>query len=82
MEDMGSINSIHNSTVREDENGDTKMKVVIEKETDLLGDEYLHQEEVTANIGMNDKNLLLEVDDAQYIIPLAIIKGLEAMNNR
>ncbi len=58
------------------------MKIIIDKETDKLGDEYLHQEEVTANIGMNDENLLLEVDDVQYIIPLAIIKGLEVMNNR
>lgn len=58
------------------------MKIIIDKETDKLGGEYLHQEEVTANIWMNDENILLEVDDAQYIIPLAIIKGLEVMNNR
>ena len=64
------------------------MKVIIEKQTDKLGDEYLEQEEVAADITLidntfgqrRDRNLIIEVDKALYIIPFAIIKGLEIMN--
>lgn len=56
------------------------MKVIIEKQKDKLGDEYMGQEEVTANITLSDNNIIMEVDDALYVIPLAIIKGLEIVS--
>lgn len=65
------------------------MKVVIEKQTDKLGDEYMDQEEVPADISLvdnsfgqrRDRSLIIEVDNVLYIIPFAIIKGLEIMND-
>jgi len=56
------------------------LKVIIEKQKDKLGDEYMGQEEVTANITLSDNNIIMEVDDALYVIPLAIIKGLEIVS--
>lgn len=61
----------------------------IEKQTDKLGDEYLEQGEVSADIRLventfgqrRDRNLIIEVDNALYVIPYALIKGLEIMND-
>ena len=57
------------------------LKVIIEKQKDKLGDEYMEQEEVTADITLSDNNIVMEVDDALYVIPLAIIKGLEIVSS-
>lgn len=55
------------------------MKVIIEKQTDKLGDEFLNGEEVTADIELNGKNIIMEVDNVVYVIPLAVIKGLDSV---
>lgn len=55
------------------------MKVIIEKRTNKLGDEFLNQEEVTADIELGVKSIIMEVDNVLYIIPMAVIKGLESV---
>jgi len=52
------------------------MKIVIEKQTDKLGDEYLEQEEVIADIRRNDDELIVEVDNVLYVIPFKLVKCL------
>jgi hypothetical protein len=52
------------------------MKIIIEKQTDKLGDEYLEQEDVVADILRNNDELIIEVDDRLYVIPFKIIKCL------
>lgn len=58
------------------------MKVIIEKLKDKLGGEYLEQEDVIADIRLTDDNIIMEVDNSLYVVPLAIIKGLEIMDKR
>lgn len=55
------------------------MKVIIEKQTNKLGDEFLNEEEVTANIELSSRSITMEVDNVLYIIPMAVIKGLESV---
>ena len=52
------------------------MKIVIEKKTNKLGDEYLDEEEIIADIWRDDDRLIIEVDNTRYIIPFKIITCL------
>jgi hypothetical protein len=57
----------------------TSLKVVIKKQTDKLGDEYLDEEDVVADIDLSGNDIIMSVDDVMYIIPLAVINGLKSM---
>lgn len=57
-----------------------KLKVVIKKQMDKLGDEFLDEEEVTADIGLSSDEITMKVDDVMYVIPLAVINGLVSMS--
>lgn len=52
------------------------MKIIIEKQYDNLGGEFLKQDEVVAEIYMNSDELILKVDDVMYAIPKLMIKAL------
>jgi phosphoribosyl-ATP pyrophosphohydrolase len=52
------------------------MELIIKKQTDKLGEEYLNQEDVIADIRRNGEKLIVEVDDTMYIIPFDIIAHL------
>lgn len=62
--------------------GGINLEVFVEKQMDKLGDEYLEQDKVVADITLNGKDVIIEVDHNLYIIPLAIIKALEIDNDR
>lgn len=53
------------------------MKIAIKKQTDKLGDEYLDEEEVYADIWKSGDDLAIEVDEKLYIIPFKLITCLE-----
>lgn len=56
------------------------MKVLIEKkEKDPTHHHHWYNSvgEVTANIDIEDRNMLFDVDEVRYVIPLAIIKAVE-----
>lgn len=55
------------------------MKVIIEKQTNKLGDEFLDEEEVIADIELSGNDIMVEVDNAMYVIPLAVINGLKSV---
>ena len=55
------------------------MKVIIQKQMDELGDEFLDEEEVVADIGLSGDDITMKVDNVMYIIPLAVINGLKSM---
>ena len=53
-----------------------RMKVIIQKQFDKSGDEYLNEEEVTADIKSMDDTLFVDVDDVLYEIPIEVLKGV------
>lgn len=55
------------------------MKVVIKKQKDKLGDEFLDEEDVTADIDLSGNDIIMSVDDVMYIIPLAVVNGLKSV---
>jgi hypothetical protein len=59
--------------------GGVKLKVIIQEQTDELGDEFLDEEEVTADIGLNRDDITMKVDNVLCIIPLAIINGMKSV---
>lgn len=61
--------------------GGAKLKVIIQKQTDKLGDEFLDEEEVTADIELSGSDIIMEVDNVMYVIPLAAINGLLKSKN-
>ena len=52
------------------------MKIVIEKQYDELGGEFLQQDEVVAEMYTNDDELIIKVDGVLYAIPKLVIKAL------
>lgn len=52
------------------------MKIVIEKQYDELGGEFLQQDEVVAEIYANADELIIKVDDVLYAIPKIVVKAL------
>lgn len=55
------------------------MKVVIQKQTNELGDEFLDDEEVIADIRLSGNDIIMKVDNVRYVIPLAVINGLKSI---
>jgi len=55
------------------------MKYIINKLYDKLGEEYLKGENIEANIFYDSttKNVIMEVDDVEYILPEQIFRGLK-----
>lgn len=52
------------------------MKVLITKQSNLCGSEYLSEDEVIAKLSISDRNLYIELDNVMYEIPLAMVSAL------
>lgn len=53
------------------------MKIIIEKQFNEVGDEYMEDSQVEARVWLNDnKDLLVEVDGNLYKIPNEIFTGI------
>lgn len=53
------------------------MKIIIEKQYHKLGDEYMEQTEVEADVWKNESgDLLIEMEDSLYKLPNELLNGI------
>jgi hypothetical protein len=54
------------------------MKIIIEKEFDRLGDEWLRQKEVVAELYTHNDDFIISMDDddVRYSIPVIAVKAV------
>lgn len=52
------------------------MKIIVERQYNELGGEYLNQDEVEMEIRKYNEEIIIEMDGSMYSIPIEVFKGL------
>jgi hypothetical protein len=52
------------------------MKVTIEKQSNRIGEEYLHHDLVTVDVGVYKNKVFFETDEGLYLIPIEVFIGV------
>jgi len=52
------------------------MVIIIEKQFDKIGDEYMQEEKVQADIRKCGNNIVIETEDKLFTIPVEVFNGI------